>query len=180
MNLNVTVILLALSEFVLTAALSVLVVYVVYRLLIVTNTDYDAEDEIKADNKGVAMLLAGLVVAGGLMVREGIYPVMNIVRLYFTTPQPEFAAWQMVLLALGHVLLVFVIATFTLSLSLRLWGKLTPRVQNGAELKRGNFSVGIVLTGVVLVVALFMGEGISRLTKSLIPQPSLGQVEFAD
>jgi uncharacterized membrane protein YjfL (UPF0719 family) len=180
MNLNLSVILLALSEFVLTAALSVLVVYVVYRLLIVTNTDYDAEDEIKQDNKGVAMLLAGLVVAGGLMVREGIYPVMNIVRLYFTTPQPEFAGWQMVLLALGHIVLVFVIATFTLSLSLRFWGKLTPRVQNGAELKRGNFSVGIVLTGVVLVVALFMSEGISRLTKSLIPQPSIGQVEFAD
>jgi uncharacterized membrane protein YjfL (UPF0719 family) len=180
MNLNLSVILLALSEFVLTAALSVLVVYVVYRLLIVTNTDYDAEDEIKQDNKGVAMLLAGLVVAGGLMVREGIYPVMNIVRLYFTTPQAEFAGWQMVLLALGHIVLVFVIATFTLSLSLRFWGKLTPRVQNGAELKRGNFSVGIVLTGVVLVVALFMSEGISRLTKSLIPQPSIGQVEFAD
>jgi uncharacterized membrane protein YjfL (UPF0719 family) len=86
----------------------------------------------------------------------------------------------MVALAAGHVLLVFVVATFTLSLSLRLWGRLTPKVQNGQELKRGNFSVGIVLTGVVLVVALFMGEGISRLTKSLIPQPSVGQVEFAD
>ena len=180
MNLNWSVIGLSLFEFVLTAALSVLVVYVVYRLLIVTNTDYDAEEEIKKDNKGVAMLLAGLVLAGGLMVREGIYPVMNIVRLYFTTPAPEFAAWQMLLLALGHLVLVFVIATFTLSLSLRFWGRLTPHVQNGEELKRGNFSVGIVLTGVVLVVALFMGEGISRLTKSLIPQPSMGQVEFAD
>lgn len=180
MNLDLTVILLALAEFVLTAALSVLVVYVNYRLLIATNRDYDAEQEIKKDNKGVAMLLAGLVLAGGLIVREGIYPVMNIVRLYFTTPQPEFAAWQMLLLAGGHVVLVFVIATFTLSLSLRFWGKLTPHVQNGQELKRGNFSVGIVLTGVVLVVAMFMSEGISRLTKSLIPQPSMGQVEFAD
>jgi uncharacterized membrane protein YjfL (UPF0719 family) len=180
MNLNVTVILLSLFEFALTAALSVLVVYVNYRLLIVTNRDYDAEEEIKKDNKGVAMLLAGLVIAGGLIVREGIYPVMNIVRLYFTTPQPEFSAWQMVALAAGHVVLVFAVATLTLSLSLRFWGRLTPHVQNGAELKRGNFSVGIVLTGVVLVVALFMSEGISRLTKSLIPQPSIGQVQFAD
>lgn len=180
MNLDVTVILLALFEFLLTAALSVLVVYVVYRLLIVTNTDYDAEEEIKKDNQGVAMLLAGLVLSGGLIVKEGIYPVMNIARLYFTTPNPEFPALQMVLLAAGHLLLVFVVATFTLSLALRFWGKLTPKVQNGQELKRGNFSVGIVLTGVVLVVALFMSEGISRLTKSLIPQPSMGQVEFAD
>lgn len=180
MNLDVTVILLALFEFLLTAALSVLVVFVNYRLLIVTNRDYDAEEEIRKDNKGVAMLLAGLVLSGGLIVKEGIYPVMNIVRLYFTTPDPEFSALQMVLLAAGHVLLVFVVATFTLSLSLRFWGKLTPTVRNGEELKRGNFSVGIVLTGVVLVVALFMSEGISRLTKSLIPQPSMGQVEFAD
>ena len=180
MNLNWTVIGLSLFEFVLTAALSVLVVYVNYRLLIVTNRDYDAEEEIKKDNKGVAMLLAGLVVAGGLIVREGIYPVMSILRLHVTTPVPEFAGWQMALLAAGHIVLVFVIAAFTLSLSLRFWGRLTPKVQNGLELQRGNFSVGIVLTGVVLVVALFMSEGISRLTKSLVPQPSMGQVQFAD
>lgn len=180
MNLNLTVILLALCEFLLTAALSVLVVYVNYRLLIVTNRDYDAEEEIRKDNKGVAMLLAGLVLSGGLIVKEGIYPVMNIVRLYFTTPSHEFSGLQLAALAAGHILLVFIIAAFTLSLSLRFWGKLTPHVQNGEELKRGNFSVGIVLTGVVLVVALFMSEGISRLTKSLIPQASMGQVEFAE
>jgi len=180
MNLNMTVILLALAEFVLTAALSVLVVYVNYRLLIVTNRDYDAEEEIKKDNKGVAILLAGLVISGGLIVKEGIYPVMNIVRLYFTTPTHEFSGLMLGGLALFHVVLVFVIAAFTLSLSLRFWGKLTPKVQNGQELMRGNFSVGIVLTGVVLVVAMFMSEGISRLTKSLIPQASLGQVEFAE
>jgi uncharacterized membrane protein YjfL (UPF0719 family) len=179
MNFNLTVILLALFEFTLTAVLSVMVVYVNYRLLISTNRDYDAEVEIKADNKGVAMLLAGLVLGGGLMVKEGIYPVMSLVRLYFTTPDLEMTGGQVALLALAHLGLVFLVAAYTLSLSLRFWGKLTPRVQNGQELKRGNFSVGIVLTGVVLVVSIFMSEGLSRLTKSFIPQPSMGQVEFA-
>ena len=37
-------------------------------------------------------------------------------------------------------------------------------------------AVGIVLASVVLLVSMFIGEGVSSLSKSLIPQPSIGKV----
>jgi uncharacterized membrane protein YjfL (UPF0719 family) len=169
---------LALFEFVLTAALALLVVYVNYRLFIATNRDYDAEEEMKKNNHAVAVLLAALLLAGGAIVREGIYPTVNLVRLYFTAPVPYLTAWQVLALSFAHLGLVFVVAVYTMSLSLRFWGRLTSHIQNAEELKRGNTSVGIVLAGVVLVVALFISDGISRLTKAMIPQPSIGHVEF--
>jgi uncharacterized membrane protein YjfL (UPF0719 family) len=177
--MNWTTMLLALFEFVLSAALGLLVVYVNYRMFIATNPDYDAEEEMKKNNVGVAMLLAALLVTAGLIVREGVYPVTNLVRLYVTSPVEYVKGWQLALLILGHLGLVFVVAVYTISLSLRFWGKLTPNINEGAELKKGNLAVGIVLAGVVAVMALFISDGISRLTKSLIPQPSIGHVEFS-
>lgn len=177
--MNAASIALALFEFVVSATLGLLVVYVNYRLFISTNPDYHAEEEMKKNNVGVAVLLAALLVSAGLIVREGVYPVTNLVRLYFTSPVDYVAGWQLVLLIACHLLLVFVVAVYTISLSLRFWGRLTPNISEGQELKKGNLAVGIVLAGVVAVMALFISDGLSRLTKSLIPQPSIGHVEFA-
>ena len=176
--MNWTSIGLAVFEFLLSAGLGLLVVYVNYRMFIATNPDYDAEAEMKKNNIGVAILLAALLVSAGLIVREGVYPVVNLVRLYFTSPVDYVNAWQLALLIVGHLGLVFIVAIYTISLSLRFWGRLTPNIHEGEELKRANMAVGIVLAGVVAVMALFISDGISRLTKTLIPQPSIGHVEF--
>jgi uncharacterized membrane protein YjfL (UPF0719 family) len=176
--MNVTSIALALFEFVLSAGLGLLVVYVNYRMFIATNPDYNAEEEMKKNNVGVGILLAALLVSAGLIVREGVYPVVNLVRLYFTSPIAYVQGWQLLLLILGHLGLVFVVAIYTISLSLRFWGRLTPNIHEGEELKKGNLAVGIVLAGVVAVMALFISDGISRLTKSMIPQPSMGHVQI--
>ncbi|MGQ0587295.1 MAG: DUF350 domain-containing protein [Gammaproteobacteria bacterium] len=169
---------LALFEFVLSAGLGLLVVYVNYRMFIATNPDYHAEEEMKKNNLGVAILTAALLVSAGLIVREGVFPVVNLVRLYFTADVEYVKGWQLLLLIVAHLGLVFVVAVYTISLSLRFWGRLTPNINEGEELKRGNVAVGIVLAGVVAVMAIFISDGLSRLTKSLIPQPSIGQLEI--
>jgi hypothetical protein len=35
-----------------------------------------------------------------------------------------------------------------------------------------------VLGAVVLVAALYVGEGVSAISKALVPQPSIGQIEI--
>src|SRR5690349_1130936 len=119
--MNWTSIGLAVFEFLLSAGLGLLVVYVNYRMFIATNPDYDAEEEMKKNNIGVAILLAALLVSAGLIVREGVYPVVNLVRLYFTSPVDYVNAWQLALLIIGHLGLVFIVAIYTISLSLRFW-----------------------------------------------------------
>lgn len=176
-----TYVLLSLFEFGLTAALSVLVIYFHYRMYIITNRDYDAAEELRKGNVAVAVLLAAMLYGGGSIIREGIYPVVNLVRLHFTSPTLGMSGAEVALIACGHIVLVFAVAIFTISLGLRIWGRLARGAMVwGAELKKGNVAVGIVLAGVVLVLASFMSEGVSHLTKSLIPQPSLGQVEIME
>jgi uncharacterized membrane protein YjfL (UPF0719 family) len=176
--MNVTSVLLALFEFLLSVGVGLLVVYTNYRLFIATNRDYDAEVEMKKNNLGAGILLAALLISGGLIVREGIFPVSNLVRLYVTAPVEYVTGWQLLLLIFSHLGLVFVVAVYTISLTLRFWGRMTKKLKLGEELKQGNMAVGVVLAGVVFVMALYVSDGISKLTKALIPQPSIGHVEF--
>ena len=167
-------ILLSLFEFLLTVGLAICVVYVNYRLAIRTNPDYDLERELKNRNVGLAILFAASLVAAGMIVRNGIFPIVSMVRLAFTSDGAYLPLWQVAGVAVMQILLVFAAALFSLSVSLRLFGRLTRSIQEGPELKAGNPAVGIVLAAVVLVIGLFVSDSMSSLTKALVPQAPLG------
>ena len=170
-----------LFEFGLTAVLAVLVVYVNYRLFIVTNPDYDGEEELKKGNTATAVLTGGLLVSSGLIVRQAIYPVVTLVRLHFTTPEGNvLPTWQLALLAVGHLLLAFGVAVLAMSGGLRLYGRLTRGVHFGEELARGNTAAGVVLAAVVFVIATFVSDGVGSLTTALLPSPSIGIVQMME
>ncbi|MBI4051194.1 MAG: DUF350 domain-containing protein [Elusimicrobia bacterium] len=150
-----------------------------YRAFIITNTDFDGEEEIKKGNVAVAVLVGGILLASSLIIQKGLYPVVSLFRLYLTVPiQQSLESWQFILLALAHVLMVFVVAILTISFSLRLFGKMTTKMKEGVELYKGNVAVGILLASVVLVVAMYISEGVSSLSKSLLPQPSIGKIQI--
>ena len=168
-------ILLSLFEFLLTIGLAICVVYVNYRLAIRANPDYDAEEELKNRNVAVAIVFAAVLIAAGMIVRNGIFPVVSMVRLAFTSDGAYLKTWQVAGVAVMQILLVFAAAIFSLSVSLRLFGRLTRTIQEGKELKAGNPAVGIVLAAVVLVIGMFVSDSMSSVTKSLVPQAPLGR-----
>lgn len=176
----ITRVLISLFEFFFTVVLAVLVVYVNYYVMGIINKDYDEEEELKKGNVAVALLLGALLIATGMMVQKGIYPVVNLVRLYFLSPQESaIGVIPMAIYAFSHLVMVFVVAVLTVSFSLRFYGKLTKNIEEGVELQKGNVAVGIILSCVVLVVAMYVSEGIGSLSKALIPQPSIGRVQIA-
>ena len=173
-----TRILLSLFEFLLTIGLAVCVVIVNYRLSIRVYPDYDAEQELKNKNVGIAILLAAGLIASAMIVKNGIFPVVSMVRLAFTSDGAYLPLWQVAGIAVLQILLVFAASIFSLSVSLRLFGRLTTRIQEGKEMRVGNPAVGIVLGAVILVIGLFVSDSMSGLTKSLVPQAPLGTVEI--
>lgn len=172
-----TRILLSLFEFTLTVGLAVAVVYINYRLAIRAIPGYDAEQELKNRNVGIAIVLAAGLIAAGMIVRNGIFPVVSMVRLAFTSNGAYLPLWEVAGVALLQLMLVFAAAIFSLSVSLRTFSRLTRTIQEGTELKAGNPAVGIVLAAVVLVIGLFVSDSMSSVTKSLVPQAPLGTVE---
>ncbi len=72
----------------------------------------------------------------------------------------------------------FTLAVFTIRFGLRVFGRMMTAFKGGDELKRGNVAVGMLLASVVLVAGLYVSEGVSSLSKALIPQQTIGRVQI--
>jgi uncharacterized membrane protein YjfL (UPF0719 family) len=175
----VTSLLISLFEFALLVVMSGLVIYLTYRLFVRANPDFDMEIEIKNGNIAVGILMATILFSASMILEKGLGAVMGMLRLHISAPmQSGLPLWQFLLLVLGHLVMSMVLALFTISLTLRLFGRLGRRISPGKELQKGNIAMGLLLSSVVLVAAFYVGEGVSALSKALVPQPAMGQIQI--
>jgi hypothetical protein len=175
----VTRLLISLFEFALLVLMSGLVIYMTYRLFIRANPDFDMEMEIKNGNIAVGLLMATILFSASMILEKGLSAVVAMVRLHISAPlQSGLPLWQLLLLVLGHLVMSMVLALFTISATLRLFGRLSRRISPGKELQKGNIAMGLLLSSVVLVAAFYVGEGVSALSKALVPQPAMGQIQI--
>ena len=168
------------AKLAISALLSVLVVFVTYRVFVKANTDFDEEVEIKKGNVAVGILVTALLLASANIIQNALGPVMNLVAQSLDSQgAPVIGHWKLLGLAVANLAMAFIMAVVSMSFSLRVFGKLTRSYMvAGQELHKGNVAVGLLLSGVVLVVGLYIGDGISSLAKALIPQPTMGAVQI--
>lgn len=168
----------SLFEFLLSVVMSGFVIYATYRVFIHANPDFDMEEEIKKGNVAVGTLVAAILFSASTILQRGMGSVVSMFRMFMSAPgEQTLPAWQVVLLSVAHLVLPLILALFTISLTLRLFGRLVKKLQAGKELQKGNLAVGILLGAVVIVASLFVGEGVSAMSKALVPQPNIGRIQ---
>lgn len=167
-------------EFFLSVVMSGFIIYLTYRVFIKANPDFDMEAEIKKGNVAVGTLVGTILFAASMILQKGLGSVVSMFRLYISAPgENTLGLGKLALLSAAHLGLAMLLAVITISVTLRLFGRLVrSHMHPGEELQKGNLAVGIVLSSVVLVAALYVGEGVSAISKALVPQPSIGQIEI--
>lgn len=178
-----TRLLLSFLELVLMIFVSGLIVFVIYRVFVKSNPDFDMEEEIKKGNVAVGILVGTMMVAGALLLQKGLGASVGAFRLAVAAPvEAALPLWQAGFLIVGHLTLTLSIAVLTISIALRAFGRMVRRFNDemylGKHLKEGNIAVGIMLAAVVFIVTLYVGEGVSALTKALVPQPRIGKIQI--
>ena len=169
------------GELAITVFMAVAVVFATYRALIHANTDFDEDAQIIKGNLSVGVLVASLLLASANIMHQAFVPVADTVHLYLSSGLAgETNRGALALYALGNLVLAFVIVVFTLSFSLRVFGRLarTKDTRPGKELERGNVAMGVILSSFVLIVSLFVGEGVSSISKARIPRPNVGRMQM--
>lgn len=173
----ITHLIVGLFEFALSVAVSAAAIYVTYRLAVRANPDFDMADEILKGNAAVGTLVAAEVFAVSSIVLKAISSVVGIFRLHLLAPgSGDRPLWQLLAIGAGHIVMALALGLFSVSATLRLFGRLGRRMHFGKELQRGNMAVGILLAGVVVTVALYVGDGVGALSKALVPQPAIGRL----
>jgi uncharacterized membrane protein YjfL (UPF0719 family) len=172
-----TRLLVSLFEFGLAVVMSGFVIFLTYRTFIHANPDFDMEQEIKKGNVAVGLLVGTILISASMMLQRGMESVVGMFRLWVSAPaESNLPFWQLCVLSVGHLTMSMFLAVLTISTTLRMFGRLTSHLQEGKELQKGNMAIGILLSSVVLVACLYVGEGVSALSKALVPQPKVGRV----
>ena len=167
-------------EFILGVAMSVCVIYVTYRVFIKANPDFDMEEEIEKGNIATGLLVSTILICASVFLGKGMESVVHMFRLYATSQaRSPIPLWEMGLLGLGHLVVAMLMAILTISITLRLFARLTPYMHLGQQLQKGNIAVGLLLSSVVIIATFYVAGGVSSLSKALTPQPTIGRIEIA-
>ncbi len=175
-----TRVIVSIFEFLLSVVMSGLIIYLTYRVFIKANPDFNMEEEIKKGNVAVGTLVGAILFAASMILQKGLSAVVGMFRMHVSAPgEMTLGLGKLALLSVAHLGLDLALAVITISVTLRLFGRLVrSHMRPGVELQKGNLAVGIVLSAVVLVAALYVGEGVSAISKALVPQPSIGRIEI--
>ena len=178
-----TRLLISLAELGLMIVASGLIIVLIYRIFLKANPDFDMEESILNGNVAVGILISTIMVCAALMLSKGLDASIRVFRLTMAAPVESGAALgEAMLLIAGHIVLSLAIAVITITITLRLFGllsrKINPQMNMGQQLKQGNIAVGILLSAAVFIATLYVGEGVSAVTKALVPQPDVGTIRI--
>lgn len=173
-----TKLILAFAEFFLSFGLSALVIILTYRGFLRLMPHMDGEEEIRKGNAAVAIMLGSLMIGAALILQQAVYPVVGILMVSLTSEGLGPKDYLLMAgYALGHLVFGFLVSVGCVLLALKFFEKLTGAMEEDKEIRKGNVPIAIVLASVVLVLSMFMKEGVSAMTKTLIPEPQLGSLQ---
>lgn len=154
----------------LVAALGIWIAFRGLNRLLGTN----ALEDLRQGNIAAGIVHAASLLALGLLVQHAIQATSDAVDLTVRTPpfQPMMVA-RLVLFAVLHVVLSLGVGTAVLALGVLLFDRMTPGLDELAEVRRGNVALALVLAAILVVLALLTAPGLQAALNGLIPFPQL-------
>jgi hypothetical protein len=175
--------LISLCELALMIVVSGVVITLIYRAFLKATPEIDFEEEIRKGNAAVGIVMATIMISVAMLLQKGLVASISTFRLTMATPEEMgIPLWGACLLILGHLVFTLALAIATISVTLRLVGwllrRINPGIRYGKLLVSGNIAVGLLMSSIVLITTLYVGEGVSAVTKALVPQPKIGSIQI--
>ena len=169
-----------LIAYVLSALVSVGMLFGTYRLNLRLTARIDEEKLLLSGHRSIAIVLGTVVVlCQAILLRHAVFPSMVMVREMFFRP----FAWSELLSVLAQCLLLFVIlgllAVFSVAGAALLFSRLTRALAEREEILKDNVAVAIFFALVLLGITLVLNEGLADLSRALVPLSRSGVLRLS-
>lgn len=164
-------------DFILMVVMSAFVIALTYRIFVKANPDFHMGQEIKKGNIAVGILMAAILVSASYILMAGTESSIAMFRMHMMAPNDGESVWQIFGLIFAHLAISMMLAVVSISVTLRMFGRLERELRAGKELQNGNLAVGVLLAAVVVISSMYVREGVSALSKALTPQHSIGLIQ---
>jgi uncharacterized membrane protein YjfL (UPF0719 family) len=174
-----TRVLVSFFDFALMVLMSAFVIALTYRIFVKANPDFHMGQEIKKGNVAVGILMAAILLSASYILMAGTESSISMMRMHMLAPSEENESLLRIFgLIIAHLAISMMLAVISISVTLRMFGRLEKELRAGKELQNGNLAVGVLLAAVVMISSMYVREGVSALSKALTPQPSIGHIEI--
>jgi uncharacterized membrane protein YjfL (UPF0719 family) len=130
--------------------------------------------DLRAGNVAAGLVHASSLLALGLLVHSAVRATFDAVDLTFQAAElPWTAVPMLALFALLHVGFSLAVGTGVLGLGVLIFDRMTPGLDELAEVRRGNVACALLLSAILLVVAVLTAPGLQVALDGLIPFPRL-------
>ncbi len=167
-------ILLALLQLGLSVLIGVLVLFVTYRIL---QRIFARQYTIEPNNRAFAIFSGAILLSVGYIISAVIQPLLSTFRLLHQ--QSEKTMFLLGEFALYLVLFIFISAAIALLVNLigtGLFTLFTKDVKEMEEISKDNISVAITVAVIIVVISLFVRDGVVFLLETLVPYPDVPQM----
>ena len=169
----------SLFDFILMVIMSAFVIALTYRIFVKANPDFHMGEEIKKGNVAVGILMAAILVSASYILMAGTESSIAMFRMHMLAPSQENESLLRIFgLIAAHLSISMMLAVVSISVTLRMFGRLERELRAGKELQNGNLAVGVLLGAIVLISSMYVREGVGALSKALTPQPSIGRIQI--
>ncbi len=175
--MSVQQIIFGLLEFFVTVLISFILIFGSYRLFLILTPRFDEERQLRKKNTSVGIILGSVLLGEAIVVKQAVYPVMAVIQIFVLGQERGIASFlKMIGLSVGYVVLAGILALVCILFSFWLFNRLTPKIDQYEEIKDNNLAVALFMAFFIIAVCLLISQGVSGLTKALIPFPEVGAI----
>ena len=157
--------LIALVQLLVSLGFAMLAVYAGIRIFDRLTTGIDEMAELRRGNTAIGVLMGAVVIAYATVIAGGVGSLTNVVlgiagKSLLETGIALLGGIINLLIGLG-------LASFAITMALRIFGKITKDMDEQAELKRGNLAVAFLLAAILFAVATVISSGVASVGAAL-------------
>lgn len=156
-----------LIQLVISIIFAVLALYIGFAVLSKINKNMDEEKEIAQGNVAVGIIIAAVFVAIALVVQSGVSGLSVGINKAISVGILSVDGLLAIGTAFIQLILGIVLAVGAIYLALNVLDKLTKRVDEFEEIKKGNIAVALMMGGVIIAVAVIIQSGVIGITAAL-------------
>ncbi|MBX5484243.1 MAG: DUF350 domain-containing protein [Myxococcaceae bacterium] len=136
--------------------------------------DIRTDEAVQRGNVAVGVVKAAALIALALLARAAVEATFDAVDLTLQAPQvnPKHLG-VLAIYAVAHLVLTLLVGIALLVIAIFVFNRITPGVDEVAEVRQGNVAAGVVLGAVVVVVALLAAPALEAALNGLLPFPEL-------
>lgn len=135
----------------------------------------ELDQAIRERNVAVGLCLGAAIFAMGLLVEPAVQRTFNAIDLIQHSADTWFDFIWIAGYALGLSTITLVLGASVTVLGVQIAVRLTPDLDEIAEIAAGNIASAAVLVAVVTVLALLARDGVDTLLTGFLPIPTLGR-----